>query len=267
MQYIKLKHRSIAMPENWNELTLPQLFTLAVYGMRKLTVQHLKVSMLLATMKARVMRKVGDGVYRLSFGPLRRSVTLTLAEGQALAENFSFLVAKRGDTHHIDSHLTRDHFPKLHIGGHRFYGPGDVLEHLTYEQFMWCQTYLQRMQTEPQLLTHLLATLWHTGRRFDVSHVDRDARLIARLPIPTQIVMMWTWEGSLSFIQHKFPRIFSADGEGSGGNVFESQLRIIDALAGGDMTKKDAVRQGYLYDALVTMDESLRQREEQKHHT
>ena len=150
MQYIKLKHRSIAMPENWNELTLPQLFTLAVYGMRKLTVQHLKVSMLLATMKARVMRKVGDGVYRLSFGPLRRSVTLTLAEGQAMAENFSFLVAKRGDTHHIDSHLTRDHFPKLRIGGHRFYGPGDVLEHLTYEQFMWCQTYLQRMQAELQ---------------------------------------------------------------------------------------------------------------------
>ena len=41
MQYIKLKHRSIAMPENWNELTLTQLFTLAVYGMRKLTAHHL----------------------------------------------------------------------------------------------------------------------------------------------------------------------------------------------------------------------------------
>ena len=54
---------------------------------------------------------------------------------------------------------------------------------------------------------------------------------------------------------------------GGGGNVFESQQRIIDALAGGDMTKKEAVRQGYLYDALISMDESLRQREEQKQHT
>ena len=79
-------------------------------------------------------------------------------------------------------------------------------------------------------------------------------------------MMMWIWEGSLSFIQQQFPRIFSGEG-GGGGNVFESQQRIIDALAGGDMTKKEAVRQGYLYDALISMDESLRQREEQKQHT
>lgn len=267
MKHIKLKRRSIAMPENWNELTLQQLFTLAVYGMRKLTVQRLKVSMLLSSMGARVMKKVGDGEYRLSFGLWRRSVTISADEVTALADGYSFLIARCDDTHHIDSQLTRDHFTRLRIGGRRFYGPGDILENLTYEQFVWSQTYLQRMQTDPKLFTHLLATLWHTGKHFDVSHVERDARLLSRLPIPTQIVMMWTWEGSLSFIQQKFPRIFSGDGEGSGGNVFESQLRIIDALAGGDMTKKEAVRQGCLYDALVTMDESLRQREEQKRNT
>lgn len=266
MRYIKLKHRSIAMPENWNELTLEQLLTLAVYGMRKLTVQQLKVSMLLSSMGARVMKKVGDGEYRLRFGLWRRSVTISAEEVTALADSYSFIIARRDDIHHIDSQLTRDHFPKLRVGGRRLHGPGDILEHLTYEQFVWSQTYLQRMQTDPKLFTHLLATLWHTGERFDVSRVEHDARLIARLPIPTQIVMMWIWEGSLSFIQQQFPRIFSGEG-GGGGNVFESQQRIIDALAGGDMTKKEAVRQGYLYDALISMDESLRQREEQKQHT
>ena len=117
MRYIKLKHRSIAMPENWNELTLEQLLTLAVYGMRKLTVQQLKVSMLLSSMGARVMKKVGDGEYRLRFGLWRRSVTISADEVTALADSYSFIIARRDDTHHIDSQLTRDHFPKLRIGG------------------------------------------------------------------------------------------------------------------------------------------------------
>ena len=267
MKQINYGRRSISLPENWNDLTLEQLITLAVYSLRRLSVQELKVSMLLSTMKVRVMRKSGDDEYRLSFGMLRRAEAISKADVTALADTFSFLIAQReAGVHYINSTLTRDHFPTLRIRGRRLYGPGDILEHLTYEQFVWCQVYLQRMQTEPKMFTRLLATLWHTGRVFDASRIERDAQLIARLPVSTQIVMMWIWEGSLSFIQQQYPRIFSGEG-GGGGNVFESQQRIIDALAGGDMTKKDAVRQGYLYDALISMDESLRPREEQKQHT
>lgn len=39
---------------------------------------------------------------------------------------------------------------------------------------------------------------------------------------------------------------------------------MVDALAAGDMTKKEQVRSGYLYDALLSMDESLRRQEERE---
>lgn len=39
-------------------------------------------------------------------------------------------------------------------------------------------------------------------------------------------------------------------------------IALVIALAQGDMTKKDAVRKGRLYDALYSMDEALRRQEE-----
>ena len=65
----------------------------------------------------------------------------------------------------------------------------------------------------------------------------------------------------MEFIGSQFPRVFSGGGSVTG-NVFESQLRLLDSLAKNDMTKKPAVREGLLYDALMTMDESIRMQEE-----
>ena len=75
------------------------------------------------------------------------------------------------------------------------------------------------------------------------------------------MVMYWFITGSIINLGEQFPRVFSGSSTVNH-NVFDSQLRLLDTLASSDMTKKDAVRQGKLMDALYTMDESLRRQEE-----
>lgn len=122
------------------------------------------------------------------------------------------------------------------------------------------------MESEPEMLTRLLACLWHSGRRFDPARIERDARRIARLTWQRRQVMFWYWSGCLHFLTKRYTRVFArrSGGKTSPSALFEDQLRVVDALAAGDMTKKEQVRSGYLYDALLSMDESLRRQEERE---
>lgn len=58
-----------------------------------------------------------------------------------------------------------------------------------------------------------------------------------------------------------YPRIFSGEGKNNG-RIFDAQLRLLDSLAQSDMTKKPEIRKGLLLDALYSMDESIRRKEE-----
>lgn len=74
--------------------------------------------------------------------------------------------------------------------------------------------------------------------------------------------MYWYILGSLSCMGNSYPRIFSGESKGSYGRVFDAQLRLLDSLAQSDMTKKPEIRKGLLLDALYSMDESIRRKEE-----
>ena len=74
--------------------------------------------------------------------------------------------------------------------------------------------------------------------------------------------MYWYILGRLSCMANSYPRIFSGEGKGSYGRVFDAQLRLLDSLAQSDMTKKPEIRKGLLLDALYSMDESIRRKEE-----
>lgn len=72
-----------------------------------------------------------------------------------------------------------------------------------------------------------------------------------------QMVLLWWVEGCLRYIGKMFPALFSAPDESPGksnnSNVLASQMRIIDSLSTGDVTKKEAVRKSKLYDTLYSM--------------
>lgn len=262
MDTIPFGRRTICVPTCWNDLSAVQLEALADLSARRLTAQTLKVHLTLFVLRLRVTGFGTEHRFRLARG--LRHFYLTADEFHALTDRLSFVLERsaKDGTFTIVSRLTSDPYPHLR----HFFSPGDALERLTYEQFMYAQFYESQLADDPSSLERLLACLWHRDSSFNPERVEEDSRRLRRLPWQTRQAMFWYWAGSLDFIRRRFPRIFTETGAKTlrRSNVFEEQLRVVDALAGGDMTRKPAVRQGFLYDALLSMDESLRRQEERE---
>ena len=58
-----------------------------------------------------------------------------------------------------------------------------------------------------------------------------------------------------------YPRIFCGEGKAING-VFDSQQRLLNMLANGDITKKPEIRESNIMDAFYTIDEAMRAKEE-----
>ncbi|WP_333615924.1 hypothetical protein [Bacteroides pyogenes] len=278
MHTIQINDDTYLLPACWDDLTPGQLLKLARLTGTDTPVEQIKVHMLLHCLRARVMRhkkifreqvriKVGRESQTVRFRVRRRSYLLTPEEVNTLADLFSFLVSRDEKTktaYYIDpSRLVTNPFPTLRCRLHKFRGPDDQLLDITFEQFMYLQTYLDAMRADSSKIDYLLATIWHRGKTFDINRIDSDAALLRHLPEAKKIVMYWFILGSLSLLAAWYPRVFSGSGKPApSGRVFDAQLRLLDSLAQSDMTRKPEVRRGLLLDALYSMDESIRRREE-----
>ena len=262
METFTFAKRELSVPTEWNDLSARDLEHVADLAARSLPLQVFKIYFILYLLDWHVIGREDDGGFVIS--RWFRRFSLSSSELNTFAQTQSYILeqGERDKEWLVVSKLTRDPYPR--IG--RLHGPGDILERLTYEQFMMAQFYESQLAGDPNRLSYLLACLWHSGDRFssDPKRIARDAGRIERLSFQRQQVMFWLWSGCKTFIQHKFPRIFQCSDGKASGNVYEEQLRVVDALSGGDMTKKQLVRDGYLYDALVSMDESLRRQEERE---
>jgi hypothetical protein len=261
MESFKYGRHTVNIPQNWNELTTRQLLTLAMLSNKGLSIQSVKLLFAFHVLGACVLRCKDDTTYIL----VRRGkrFTLTLSECALLSSKFDWVFTEVRDEEGEVSLQLQPKFvnsPFDRIG--RLKGPGDFFDRLTYYQYMFLMFYESILDEDPDNVNRLLACLWHSGKEFDDARIERDRRRIARTSSAKRTVMLWYYIGCKEALHKRFPRIFGGDGSGSSGNVFEDQMRVVDALAGGDMTKKDLVRKGYLYDALISMDESIRRNEE-----
>lgn len=270
MHQIQIYDDMYRLPENWDELKPKELLYLVKLTQTDTPIETLKVHMLLYCLKAHVAH------HRKSYGKQvcisidKKKYLLTPEEVCCLADIFTFLfeheTGQNGDTqrYYIKPLLSVNPYPTIRLRMQRFTGPDDGLFDITFEQFMYMQTYLDAMQQDPQKINHLLACLWHRGNAFEINNLETDAALLRRLPEVQKMVMYWFVNGCTIALANGFPRVFSGTGGSIKHNVFDSQLRLLDTLANSDMTKKDAVRKGNLIDALYTMDESLRRQEDVK---
>lgn len=269
MKQFYIGKRSVDLPETWDEIPTRHLEGLVRLTRQAMPLSSARLRYVLYLMDVYVSGRVDADHYEFC-RVLRRGV-LSSTDFQVLSHSVDFLFCKEssGDGYFVDSRLTRCPYPLLRHRLRLFRSPGDALERLSYEQFVYCLFYQQLMETEPSALYDLLACLWHTGAVWTLSRLERDSRLLRSLSSVRQTVMLWYWMGCLSFLRQKFPRIFAPVGTGKAttpGELYDSQLRIIDALADGDMTRKEAVRKGDLYDALYSMDEAIRKNEELEKH-
>lgn len=286
---IKIDNDEYRLPQEWDELTERQLRFLARQTTGNVPVEQLKIYMMLYCLGARVQRDSriwGNAIFRrvgtesthvtLRIG-LRKKYRLLPEEVLSLSRLMEFLLQadkpsqkpgyryfrQEQPAYHLHPSLTRNPYPVLHVRLRRFTASEDGLFSLTFGQYMYLQTYLDGLQNGNSTLEQVLACLWHRGHQFDIDRLESDARLLRHLPADRKMVMYWFIAGSIEELACAFPRLFSAaPASGRRSNTFDQQLRLLDSLAGSDMTKKDAVRNGNLLDALYAMDESVRKQEE-----
>ena len=270
MSKVQLGKSEIIIPGTWDEFTPLQLEALASYSLKQLPVQTFKVYAMLFLLGLRPGRKVDKTDMERKSGHAEkedgyeyyhkaRRYILTPSQMVQMSHCLSWMFRMNDSDNSVmlDVKLRRCPYPKISGLHATLAGPGDGLERLTYEQFVWAQAYEQRLAEHPEDMAKLLACLWHRGKAFDPDRVEDDARIIAELPHAKIVVMYWLWVGTLNWFTRQFPHVFGGEGDGASGNVFEEQQKIIDALANGDVTRKPAVRQGLLYDTLFTMEQSL----------
>ncbi len=257
MRDVVIGNKKAQLPSDWSELTTSQLELLARISSKPVPVETAKLYIVLNLLGLRITRKVEDDTFRFVWRHRRGVITTEqMAQLTAVYDHFYADVEGKKGVQVLRPTFTSDPYPHLCVMVYPFRTPGDALERVTYNQFAYAHTFTVELSSDPSVLPKLLACLWHRSRKWDAERVDEDARLLSRLSQERQMVMFWYWLGCLSAIRLLFPRIFS--GSGKGGNPFEEQQRVIDALADGDMTKKDKVRSGLLYDALFSMDEAIR---------
>lgn len=263
MRTITIANKKIEVPSAWNELLDAQLRLLACLVMEAYSLQEVKLKLLLFCIGARVRRaneQVSD-VWALALGS--KTVFLSAAELEEMGRMFDFLFDTEG---RLDVRLTRTPFFRLETPRMMLMGPEDGLTNVSYGQFVQAQTLLPLVQADfDSHINDFLCVLWK-DLRFEPTE-DGAPEWLYGVPDSEKRVMLWYYIGSLRFIAEKFPRLFSG-GDGSDNSdprtLFEAHQRIIDELAGGDVTKKEQVRRSPLFDALYTLEMAIERREKEK---
>ncbi len=244
-----------SLPEEWDELTAKQLLFLVGLFNKQITPEEVKVKMVLHCAGGRVRGKNGDGSFRLSFEKKRVDLSPEELVSISLVFDFLFMVVD-GDVR-VDPRITRNHFREIRVGFTRLHGPDDGLTNLKYRDFADLQIAHAFSSGVPADMDRFISLLYRKKN----GSIDEWA--VRRIPAKVKVAILWFYLGSIQKLQELFPRVFAGGGE-EGGNPADGQMRIIDALAKNDVTKKEAVRNSDLYEALYTMEVAAEQYEEMK---
>ena len=255
MKTLKLNEDSCELPGEWNELTTEQLVFLINLVEKKQTAEEIKLKMLLFCLNAHVRRyyKLTTGQFRFTILAGKNKYDMSAEEMTAICDTFSFLFTGHGNGQSINPLLTVNPFPTAQCGCILVYGPEDALQNITYEEFVFLLTFFQAMQTAPDAIHDFLSVMYRTYLKGE--RIRRNPELMRRMSPTVKTAALWLFLGTMHFLAEKFPRTFSGGEPSSGaGNIFENQMRVIDALASNDVTKKESVKNALLYDALYTME-------------
>lgn len=263
MRTISIDKYSYQVPGEWNDFTQDQLLFLASLFDRDRTAQEVKLQLLLYTLNAQInryKRTDGDGC-RLSIG--RKTYYLLPEVLVGLSEVFDFLFkeSKEGQTY-LDIRLTKNPLPVISTKKTELYGPEDGLANLSYGQFVMLRTWQQQMSVNLENSLDNLIAVMYKENSFNTDE-DGNPLLIKDLRHEIKLVVYWFYLGSMAFIQERFPRVFPGGTE-SGGDVFDGQMRLIDEMASGDVTKKSQVKKSLLYDAIYTLDMAIERNSKRK---
>jgi hypothetical protein len=241
-----------SLPANWNELSAKEILFLLKLTFKNVSPQECKVKMLLFCLNANIIEK-RNGLYLMKIGREKHIVSSDWVNEQA--EKFDFLLSEPDEqgNRYIYPKLTRNPFPILKSRFRKLKGPADGLTEITYDQFIYLQTYQNQIQNTEKAIDFFVSVIYlYKGKS--------NLKLVSHLSQEVKMAIFWFYLGCLDFITDKFPLTFSGGGEVKG-NVYENQMRIVNTLANGDVTKKQEVRNANLYDALYSMEMAVEEHE------
>ena len=172
MHNVQINDDTYPLPGDWDELSADELLYLVKITQQDTPLETVKVYMLLYCLKAHVAQhRKGHGNRSLIIvgKGKKRKYLFTPEEINSLANIFNFLFEKESDGHgnatryYIKPMRFINPFPSIFIHEEKFTGPDDGLYDITFEQFIYMQTYLDAMQQDAQKIDFLLAFLWHRG--------------------------------------------------------------------------------------------------------
>lgn len=261
MKKVTISNHDYYVPGEWDEITKQQLIALAKIVRTCGTTMEIQLKFFLSCVGGRVMSQIADGVYILKINGYRHVLFSDEVTALTVAFDWLFETNEKGEQS-LAPKLTVNHFKELRSGLHLLHGPGDALDNITYNQFVWLQTYHNIITANtPEYLDELINII------YKLKNGKQHVKNIRRIDKDVKTVILWYYLGTLNYLSTRFPNVFNASGPSNEAdvNVFDNQQRIIDSLAEGDVTKKEKVRESYLYDALYSMEmASLRMQEIEK---
>lgn len=261
MKIIAIEDTIYEIPSTWNEISKIQLIELIRLSDRKMSYVELQLKFFLYCIRGSVRESITPSMFRIKTPMGRHS--LFADELISILHVFDFLFEEdETGQHTIYPRLLINHFKKIRIGYVTLYGPNDMLDNITYNQFVWLQTWQSQLNDNPKAIDEFLNVIYmgHTGKQNMVA--------IRHMSKTVKIGILWLYLGTLRFLEEKFPHVFNGSSSNENINVFDNQQRVIDSLADGDVTKKNQVRESLLYDALFSMEmAAIRMKEIKKQQT
>ena len=279
MVKIQIDNDVYTIPERWSEMSTDEMLYLAKLTTEDLPEQQIKLFMLLHHLKAHVGRHrkiygedfkvmIGKEPENVKFRIGRRKYLLSPEEINELSALYGFLFTRKKEKYSNAWYtiITPEFpdinpFPKFTLHFRTFTGPSEYFFNICFEQFMFLQTYLDHMADDPEAINGVLACLWHTGKKWNAHRIEKDARILKHLSPAKKMVMYWFITSCMQSWSDNYPRIFCGEGKAING-VFDSQQRLLNMLANGDITKKPEIRESNIMDAFYTIDEAMRAKEE-----
>lgn len=154
-----------------------------------------------------------------------------------------------------------------------FAGPADGLANITYGEFMRCEQIYSEIDADPEKVTALLSCLWRRRSPgmsikspnyagdlrtpYNDHQFDRNLKRFAPVSPGEKLAALMFYLGSKIHISNLYKDAFN-----SGGSPDDSKkksvplldhLRVVNTLAGDDLTKTDAIMKKNLYEVLALM--------------
>lgn len=256
---ITINNHDYYVPGEWDQMTKLQLLQLAKLTRVCKTTMEIQLKFFLTCVGGRIDSQIGDAIYIIKIR--RQKHVLFSDEITALTSVFDYLFEtnENGDIA-LAPKLTINPFKELRSNLKTLIGPNDALDNITYNQFVWLQTYHSLLDdANPHYLDELINIIYKTGKD------KHQVKNIKRLDKDVKTVILWFYLGSLDYLSQIFPRVLASGApslELEEVNVFDNHQRIIDSLAEGQVTLKPKVRESLLYDALYSMEEAAKRVEE-----